>query len=127
MADGLPVRLTTATMIKHKKETLYVPALILLDKMKILAGLFSASFAYGTTETYSTETNEATTYYYRITYPTDTSTDTSTSTSTLGSSWSPLKCGECGCCCRPEHRPYCENGVNLPKGNLFNLIIRRRN
>ena len=112
-------------MIKHKKETLYVLALIPLEKMKVLAGLFSASFAYGTTETYSTETTEATTYYtsHRYTHV----DDTSTTSSTLGSSWSPLKCGECGCCCRPEHRPHCENGVNLPKGNLFNLIIRRRN
>lgn len=24
-----------------------------------------------------------------------------------GSTWSPYKCGDCGCCCRPEHRGSC--------------------
>jgi len=37
-----------------------------------------------------------------------------TTTTSLGSTWNPFKCsGDCGCCCKPENRPYCKDGVWL--------------
>jgi len=42
----------------------------------------------------------------------DYSTVAPTTTTSLGSSWNPFKCsGDCGCCCKPENRPHCDDGI----------------
>jgi len=43
--------------------------------------------------------------------PTPTPTTEETTTSSFGSTWNPSKCGDCGCCCRPEHIPYCNYDI----------------
>lgn len=76
----------------------------------LLAGGSSANI-YSTVD-YGTTTETTTTVSYTATEPT-------TTTSSPGSTWNPFMCGNCiggygECCCRPEHRPYCDYGVNLP-------------
>ena len=53
-----------------------------------------------------------------------TSTEVDTISLYTGSSWSPYKCGDCGCCCRPEHAPYCpfdiSNRIQLTTESTWN-------
>ena len=53
-----------------------------------------------------------------------TTTTEAATTSSFGSSWSPYKCGDCGCCCRPEHAPYCNYDITpyLPKGTIVKRL-----
>jgi len=65
--------------------------------MRLFELFASLSIASAKTTTLTTQSPDAWTTEYPYT----------------GSTWSPYKCGNCGCCCKPEHRGWCSHDIYM--------------